>query len=754
MKEPLAKPSGITLKQHIKNVLAERCSIQEFFPISFAKYSSFTKKDLFKRLNSAIKFHDDGKLHALWQNACQKDFEEFLKWHLLTGKSFNEFSKACKDLAGKNLRKTGVRHEINSLTQHVNDGFSNPVKVAIAAHHGKLGRKFEDRWTNNKSGICSSNLWSYFINLNAVYKNFHEFKDAIKNHYEFAGVRAYLQLADRRASAREDNGVCISFSPFKYTFPFQVKRNVQNIVEANLSENLLLIRAPTGSGKTDASLLWASSQIANKKAERLIIAMPTRFTSNALSINVAESLSETGLYHSSAWFSRFHNQVKVGLIKKELAKKEHELARQLLMPVTVCTIDHLLMALTLTREDHHSIIFNLANSCVVIDEADFYDEFTQANILVLLEALNVLNVPVMIMSASLPESSLNMYKSTGYNVKKIFEDISDNTRIRCKIQDIIKYNDELHEIEYQLQECLKSGCAIIYANTVAKAMSFYNWFKAKGFQPILYHSRFTEPHKANKEKYLLYALGKGAWQSKKAKGIAIMTQIGEMSVNISADLMLSDLCPIDRLVQRVGRLSRFSTEKIGILKLLVPQKDESFYPAPYGSFVRKKGWEPNKALLKTMELLAVGEYSAGNFIDLINKVYPSFETFHVKSKQNAVLLKTQFVNNWIILPLETTNEEDNESSEWKSRDVTSSETIFIDFPDSDYFNNWADFMEFKLEFGIDIPIYLIKKGIKNNRVTIHKVNVGEDYSQSIYIALDSYSEELGLQLDIVSDNFL
>jgi len=754
MKEPLAKPSGITLQQHIKNVLAEGILIRGFFPKTFAKYSNLTNKDLFKRLSGAIKYHDDGKRNTLWQNACQSDFDEFLKWQIITGKNFNEFSKLFKDIAGKNLRTTGVRHEINSLTRHIDNEFSNPVKVAIGAHHSKLGRKFEERWVNNKSGTNSDLLWNDFIRLNGCYKNLHEFKDAVINHYEFAGVRAFLQLADRRASALEENGICISFTPFKYDFPFKEKRNVQKIVEENSNETLLLVRAPTGSGKTDASLLWASSQITNNKAERLIIAMPTRFTSNALSINIAESLSDSGLYHSSAWFSRFHGQIKDGLIKKDLAKKEHELARQLLMPVTVCTIDHLLMALTLTREDHHSIVFNLANSCVVIDEADFYDEFTQANILVLMEALNVLNVPVMIMSASLPESCLAMYRKTGYKVEKIHEDISDNTRIRCRIDEITEYNEDLNEIEDHLQYCLESGYAIIYANTVAKAMSFYNWFKERNITPILYHSRFTEPDKANKEKVLLSALGKEAWHSGKAKGIAIMTQIGEMSVNISADYMLSDLCPIDRLVQRAGRLCRFSKDKVGIMKLLVPQKNESIYPAPYGTYIQKKGWEPNKALMKTKELLDVREYSAGDFVTLINKVYPSFETFQIKTKQNAELLKTKFVNNWIVLPLESTNEDDCESSEWKSRDIAFIETIFIDFPQSNYFYNWADFMEYKLEYGIDIPIYLIKNGIKNGRVIRHDINIGEDNLQSIYIALNSYSSELGLQIDVTLNNIL
>src|SRR5690606_9889676 len=104
-----------------------------------------------------------------------------------------------------------------------------------------------------------------------------------------------------------------------------------------------------------------------------------------------------------AWFTKFHEEVRSGQLKKKDAQKVHEFARLLQTPVTVCTIDHLLIALTLTREDHHLITFNLANSCLVIDEADFYDEFTQANILVLLEILKYWNVPVLLMSASLPD---------------------------------------------------------------------------------------------------------------------------------------------------------------------------------------------------------------------------------------------------------------------------------------------------------------------------------------------------------------
>src|SRR5690606_16280680 len=143
---------------------------------------------------------------------------------------------------------------------------------------------------------------------------------------------------------------------------------------------------------------------------------------NALSISVAENLSKIGLYHSSAWFNVLQGKIETGKMSRTDASKEHEFARLLQTPVTVCTIDHLLMALTLTREDHHLITFNLANSCLVIDEADFYDEFTHANIMVMLEFLKYWKVPILLMSASLPESVLPLYRKFGLTVLDIKED--------------------------------------------------------------------------------------------------------------------------------------------------------------------------------------------------------------------------------------------------------------------------------------------------------------------------------------------
>lgn len=734
----LAKPSGITLEQHTQGVVSEGKLLLEQTPFVVEKYQERVGKSLAIRLERVCQYHDLGKKAPKWQNACQKDYEAFLQWQSKYGGTFKEYSKT--ENAGENIRKAGVRHEFQSLQLTGKTNLPLPQQAAIAAHHGKLGNNFEERWANENA----SDLWGSFKReSNRVIEQFSLEKSA-KTHYEFAGPRGLLQLVDHRASAKEEGDVVPDFKQFSYQFPHKEKRGVQSLIEQHWQDDLLLVRAPTGAGKTDASLLWASMQIENKRADRLVIAMPTRFTSNALAINVAESLSDTGLYHSSAWFTKFQKKIDVGAIKKQEAEKIHEFARLLQTPITVCTIDHLLMALTLTREDHHLISFNMANSCLVIDEADFYDDFTQANILVLLEILRYWNVPVLLMSASLSESVLPSYQKLGYKVNKIVEDTSDNTRDRFEIKSINAYTD-FEEISDLLELCVEKGTAIIYANTVDKAVMFYNWFEKRKANPILYHSRFTEPHKKDKELELIDALGKTAWENNSAKGIAILTQIGEMSINISADIMISELCPIDRLTQRSGRLCRFDKTKIGELYVLVPQKNDLVYPAPYGEYDRKiKAWVPCDAFVKTSEILEPTLYSAEKLVNLLNHVYALQDSFSPKAIDNAKSLKEYFSCNWLINPRQIPATDDTDTNFWKSRNIAPQDTVFVEKPTSKFFHNYFGFQNWKLNNSLELPVYLIEKGKKLHMIDLEKIRI-KDEEEIIYVIREGfYDKEKGV----------
>jgi CRISPR-associated endonuclease/helicase Cas3 len=751
--ELLAKPSGITYSEHVSNVCDEGKSIILNFPTVFEKYQKVVGKDLRKRLNGACLYHDSGKKHPRWQDACQRDYQIFLDWQKENRNGhYKDFEIAVKGNTGPNLLKANIRHEIASLVLHKRDEFSLPIQVAIAAHHAKLSERHEDKWKNEVFIGESWEFWKLFKKENNKLSNFKfDFDKATQQIYEFSGVRSLLQLADHRASAKEANSYTLRFEDLKFSYKFKEnwqKRPVQEIAEKHWNDELLLLRAPTGAGKTDAALLWAQLQIENKKADRLIFAMPTRFTSNALAISTASTLSETGLYHSSAWNNKFGN-ILPNTDAYRQAKHKHEYARLLLTPVTVCTIDHLLVSLTLTREDHHSVVFNLANSCVVIDEADFYDNFTQANILVLLRALKNWNVPVLLMSASLPESSLEMYRQIGFSIKQIYEDTSDNDRLRCDLKEIINYEivDELGSI---LDKCIEKGNAIIYANTVDKAIKYYRWFLKKGIVPMIYHSRFTEPDKKRKEAILIKNLGKEAWEENRAGGIAILTQIGEMSINISADIMISDLCPIDRLMQRVGRLCRFDKNKIGELYVVIPQKAEKSYAYPY--VIDSKGVY---AYSETENLLKCKGYSANNFVDFLNQVYPNFENLGTKAEKNADKLKELFVANWLVGSVHTAKEDETENDIWKSRDIEGNSTVFIEKPNSLYFKNWRDFQALKNDNSIEIPRYLVEKGLKNHKIhTDFKVKINEEKSTPIYCLYPNvYSSDYGLIIETKEKDF-
>lgn len=752
----LAKPSGITLAQHKFDVMSEGHLLFEQTPFIFEKYKQRVGRNLSKRLSIVCEFHDDGKTDERWQTACQKDFESFLAWKTNHEGTYKDYVKYCYSEAGKNIKQVGIRHEFQSLVINAKKKMPLALITAIAAHHGKLSLSNEVRWKNE--GVID--FWNEFQKKSNNISEQMNLEQISAIQYEFAGPRGLLQLVDHRASAKEDGDFVPDFTTFKYKFPFNSKRGVQQLVENHWDDNLLLVRAPTGAGKTDASLLWASLQIKNKRADRLIIAMPTRFTSNALAINVTESLSDTGLYHSSAWFNKFQQLVENNVIEKQKALKIHEFARLFETPVTVCTIDHLLMSLTLSREDHHLITFNLANSCLVIDEADFYDEFTQSNILVLLEILRYWNVPILLMSASLPESVIPEYQRIGFAVDKILEDNSDNKRIRFEIKDIRNYSIP-EDIEDLLGLMIQKGNGIIYTNTIDKALLYYKWFekynqkKKQKIKVLLYHSRFTEPDKEEKENQIIGVLGRESWEKNKTKGIVIMTQIGEMSINISTDIMISEICPIDRLMQRAGRMCRFDKTKIGEFYVLIPHKNDALYPAPYGSFdLHSKAWTPCEPLIRTLQILKKKSYSAESLVVLLNRIYDSNRKYSQKAITNANNLKAYFMMNWLINPKQKIALDDDAMNFWKSRDIIAQETVFVRKPGTLYFSNYLEFQNWKIYNSVEIPVYIIKRGLEHHKVDIIKISV-KDEDLTIYVIRDGfYNKAKGIVFEENNDFIL
>ena len=756
----LGKPSGVTLDDHRRHVLEEaerllglRPAEAPGLPFLSEKYGRLVPgADLAQRVRQSAWHHDRGKGHPSWQRACRADYALYRDWRRGRGldpdavdaDGWTRYDRERKRDTGPNLRVSGLRHEMASLKDCDREGVDLSVaeRVAIAAHHGKLGGRYEHRWLEDAGGEFAG-TWRSLLQASSEGLPPSQRPDPdhrLRRRYEVAGVRALLRLADSRASRAEAGGALAPVVPFRYEWPddYDEPREVQKLALRYADDAATILRAPTGSGKTDAALLWGQHQVDAGRADRVVIAMPTRFTANALAAGAEGSISDTGLYHSSAWHARYGDLDRRS-DEFDLAREQHGLARLLASPLTVCTVDHLLLSLTGTREDHHATFFFLANAAVVFDEVDFYDSFVQANLVVLLGALRTLGVPVLLMSATVPESSRQLY-GVKTEVRETADADASGTRTLRRHAAPIERPEDAADV---LDEMIETGTGIVYANTVERAYRYWMYLRdqAGGLPVFLYHSRFTEPDKRRVETAVIAALGRKAWVEGAARGIAVLTQIGEMSVNVSAPLMLSDLCPWDRLAQRAGRLARFREHTpSGTLWVADPHRDGALYPAPYGSFDGPAvGWTAGAPLLETQAkidvLTADGpiEVTPARFVGEVNALYPKPEAPSDRVRANTDALQEMIRDNWLIVPAtDSCEDEADVPARWSSRDIPPQRMIYVlaegDVPeDGPYrFRSYSEFHQLGLEAGISVPTYLADRGRQRGTLTTLPYVIGDD----------------------------
>jgi CRISPR-associated endonuclease/helicase Cas3 len=111
----------------------------------------------------------------------------------------------------------------------------------------------------------------------------------------------------------------------------------------------------------------------------------------------------------------------------------------------------------------------------------------------------------------------------------------------------------------QLVERLAGGgCALVVRNTVGRAQQTYQAVRAAfGPQAVLLHSRLTAGERADRTERVLDLLGPaGPGRQRPHRLVVVATQLAEQSFDVDVDLLITDLAPIDLLLQRVGRLHR------------------------------------------------------------------------------------------------------------------------------------------------------------------------------------------------------
>jgi CRISPR-associated endonuclease/helicase Cas3 len=395
-------------------------------------------------------------------------------------------------------------------------------------------------------------------------------------------------------------------------------------------QNHVLAVAPTGSGKTEAALLWAT----NHGEGKILFLMPTKVTSNSLYERMCNYFDpfDCGITHSGAGMYLVQNKKTPNPDDSETDESDDDVFKTLLhyktfmTPVTVATVDQLLSANYNIGYWYFKELATLGAS-VIFDEIHAYEPFTIALITKSIERIKKLGGRVMVMSATMPRVLREHFKKLLDVEDKdvvIAEELMD--RAKCKWE----YRDEgIEEFTKEIKQALKNGKKVaIVVNTVARAQEIYEFWKeelekateeteqSRQYNILCYHSAFIMKTRIDKETLLL---DKDCLGRPKTVDLVIATQAIEVSLDISFNLMYSECAPLDSLIQRAGRCNRFNKVKNTKAQFIVFPISDKAKKYVYAS--------ADKTLDKTVEALKAnqGLLSEQTLAVMLEEVYSELE---------------------------------------------------------------------------------------------------------------------------------
>lgn len=395
---------------------------------------------------------------------------------------------------------------------------------------------------------------------------------------------------------------------FRDVFGFEprpLQKAVSEIVAEIDSPAVMLLEAPMGDGKTEAAL-FAFLDMQRRLGHRgVYLAMPSMATGNAMFDRALSFFRGLGpqdfsqslmLAHSASALNDSYDSIRIsGVCGDELNPDVYATDwfasknRVLLAQNGVGTVDQILTAVLPIR--HQPVrLWGLANKVVVIDEVHAYDEYTSSLIFYLVRWLLGLGSSVILLSATLPakfrlrlsevvgcertpELSEAAYpRLTVYEPSKKVAIRSFPVDVKRKIEVAIeKCGASISEIKHSADGLLEensSTCVLL--NTVSRAQALYEAFGPGspivvsgvtvgkmlpcGLHVHLFHARYMAKDRREREEFILREYGKHSQRT--GRKLLIATQVVEQSLDVDFDAMLSDVAPLDLLLQRLGRLWR------------------------------------------------------------------------------------------------------------------------------------------------------------------------------------------------------
>lgn len=319
----------------------------------------------------------------------------------------------------------------------------------------------------------------------------------------------------------------------------------------------VFLNAPTGSGKTEAALLWTQANQSPENSRHIFYVLPFTASINAMYHRLKDKHfgeDAVSLLHGrSAYFAyKWLCEAEPDTETKEVARQVKAARRQtkeLYYPVKVLTPHQILMAFLGVKGWEKSLC-EYAGGLFILDEVHAYDPQLTGLLFEMLKRLTQeLGAEVCIMSATFP----TLLKGA------LGEHIGPFTEVATRERD--RYNRHIVAVrEGSLEDCLEeirgklaAGLKVLVVlNTVKAAMTCFEQLRASAKNPCLVHGRLIQRDRQAAESAL----------ARKDADLLVGTQAIEVSLDIDFDVLYSDPAPLDALLQRFGRVNRKSLQEL------------------------------------------------------------------------------------------------------------------------------------------------------------------------------------------------
>ena len=349
---------------------------------------------------------------------------------------------------------------------------------------------------------------------------------------------------------------------------------------ADEASDVTLVTAGCGSGKTLAAYHWARVHCPGR---RLYMCYPTTGTATEgfrdylFDQDIHLPKFRAGLFHGR---SGVDQRVILETVEDESDEYDSFARIRSLqswgVPIVSCTVDTVLGII----HNHRRAIYSwpsICNAALVFDEIHSYDDSMFGALLALLKKMP--GVPVLLMTASLPANRIGLLRSTLKRHDRGLAEIQGPE----ELESLKRYSMETcseDRIVQRVQEELSRGGKVLWvSNTVNRTIAAYRRCSGLCESNTVYHSRFRYLDRIERHKEVI--------ESFRTPGpsIAWTSQVAEMSLDLSATLLVTDLAPIPAMIQRLGRLNRRArsvSDPIQTFIVIEPLADDGkILPLPY-----------------------------------------------------------------------------------------------------------------------------------------------------------------------------